>query len=156
MRMLRDEKNYVKEREIKPVKLECNFQNQQSWENGFLVKETMKELISRFPIRKQTKSKNDSCQQWDVRPPQQFQGPRSISRVYLFQRKTFKVWLNFSEFNLTPLVLYFFQVWTLISLPTTKRWPKVSGTYAAHSGKMDYLALCRQFSPDHQGVRVSN
>ena len=78
MRMLRDEKNYVKEREIKPVKLECNFQNQQSWENGFLVKETMKELISRFPIKKQNNSKNDSCQQWDVRPPQQFQGPRSI------------------------------------------------------------------------------
>ena len=79
MRMLRDEKNYVKEREIKPVKLECNFQNQQSWENGFLVKETMKELISRFPIKKPTNSKNDSCQQWVVSPPQQFQGSRSIN-----------------------------------------------------------------------------
>ena len=36
MRILRDEKNFSAEREIRPKKLECNFADQKSWENGVL------------------------------------------------------------------------------------------------------------------------
>ena len=38
MRILRDEKNFSAEREIRPKKLECNFADQKSWENGVLGK----------------------------------------------------------------------------------------------------------------------
>ena len=74
VRILRDEKNYINDREIKPVKLECNFQNQKTWDNGLLVMEAMKELMSRFPTKKTTLGKaEDKCQQWDNKSPQQYQ-----------------------------------------------------------------------------------
>ena len=77
MRILRDEKNFENEREIRPKKLECNFKEQEQWENGVLILETMKELISRFPSKKvsvnsvnemskkKDKQGDNQCQMWD-------------------------------------------------------------------------------------------
>ena len=48
MRILRDEKNFSAEREIRPKKLECNFADQKSWENGVLGKYNIKDF---GPIR---------------------------------------------------------------------------------------------------------
>ena len=86
VRILRDEKNYVNDRAINPPKLECNFQNQKIWENGFLVTETMKELISRFPMKKEPTSVQKKCQAWSSQSPQQYQ-VKAFTRLNLVKRK---------------------------------------------------------------------
>ena len=46
LRILQDEKNYKKDRQIRPQKILCDFKNQAKWNQGVMVIETMKGILT--------------------------------------------------------------------------------------------------------------